>query len=132
MPSRAPTKQIIVAIILLALSFSFLKSGFDALGSKKRLQEAHEKAAELVSQRDALKKDIHYKESSEYVEQSARNDLNMIKPGEKVYVPKGLADRGLESAKKNNGSVLGANKDIIDSEDSEKNEIWYMWYRLLF
>lgn len=132
MPSKGPKKQIIITVILLALSFSFLKSGFDALGSRKRLQEANERAFELVSQRDELKKDIQYKESSEYVEQSARNDLNMIKPGEKVYVPKGLADSSATGSRVLNGSVLGVNKDLIDSSGSEKNDIWYMWYRLFF
>ena len=40
----------------------------------------------LQSQKAALQKELEYMKTDEYLEAQAHNNLNMIKPNEKVYV----------------------------------------------
>lgn len=47
----------------------------------------------LQQQKSILEKEMQYRQSPEFVELEARNKLNMVKPGEEVYLkPKILGD----------------------------------------
>lgn len=56
------------------------------LKSSKRLNKAKEEVLSLEKQREDLLKDIKYKETEAYIEEVARNELNLIKPGEEIYI----------------------------------------------
>lgn len=59
----------------------------------KRLIEAKKELAELQQDKERLEKEAQYRQSPEFVEKEARNKLNMVKPGESVYLkPKILGD----------------------------------------
>lgn len=73
-----------------------------------------------------LNADIEYKKTDAYIEEKARNDLNMIKPGEQVYV---VVDSGKDTS---SNKVLGTQDKKNTDEKSAKDANWYAWYRLFF
>lgn len=90
------------------------------MGGKKRLEQAKEKEQALILERDGILERIEYKKTQEYVEESARNSLNMIKPGEKVYVVEG-------------GEVESVtNERIYEPVEDKSDPNWYLWYKLFF
>ncbi len=95
------------------------------MSSRKRLEDALEKEESLTIERDGLKKRIEYKKTGEYIEESARNELNMIKPGEKVFVVDGAVPAP--------GEVAGASeiRELTPADDREDPN-WYLWYKLFF
>lgn len=121
------TKYIIGAVILLIISVVFIKSSFDVLKSKERLDEINSELSSLNEEKEKIEKEIEYKQTDEYVEEKARNELNLIKPGEKVYV---VVEEGSESV------VLSETDEIKQDEkeeiDKKKQKNWYLWYRLFF
>ena len=121
------TKYIVGAVILLIISVVFIKSSFDVLKSKERLDEINSELSLLNEEKEKIEKEIEYKQTDEYVEEKARNELNLIKPGEKVYV---VVEEGSESV------VLSETDEIKQDEkeeiDKKKQKNWYLWYRLFF
>jgi len=121
------TKYIIGAVILLIISVVFIKSSFDVLKSKERLDEINSELSSLNEEKEKIEKEIEYKQTDGYVEEKARNELNLIKPGEKVYV---VVEEGSESV------VLSETDEIKQDEkeeiDKKKQKNWYLWYRLFF
>ncbi|MBW6441346.1 septum formation initiator family protein [Patescibacteria group bacterium] len=115
-------KYLLGAIFFIILSVSFIKSTFDVLESEDRLDELKEEVELLEQKKSEIEKEITYKKTDEYVEEKARNELNLIKPGEKVYVV-----MGGESSSEN---VLS--ESDFNYEDDKKDSNWYSWYRLFF
>ena len=121
------TRYIIGAVILLIISVVFIKSSFDVLKSKERLDEINSELSSLNEEKEKIEKEIEYKQTDEYVEEKARNELNLIKPGEKVYVV----------VEESSGSVVLSETDEIKQDEKEeidkkKQKNWYLWYRLFF
>ena len=121
------TRYIIGAVILLIISVVFIKSSFDVLKSKERLDEINSELSLLNEEKEKIEKEIEYKQTDEYVEEKARNELNLIKPGEKVYVV----------VEESSGSVVLSETDEIKQDEKEeidkkKQKNWYLWYRLFF
>ena len=117
--------RILISLVLLVISANFIRSTVEVLNSRKRLEDALEKEKSLTLQRDTLKKSIEYKKTGEYIEESARNELNMVKPGEKVYV----INEGEPVA----GEVAAAaeTREMPTFNDKEDPN-WYLWDRLFF
>ena len=116
-------KKGLISVLLLVLSLSFLRSTYEILQSTKRLTKVKEEVEDLKRQKEFLEKTIAYKESDAYIEQIARNELNLVRPEEEVYVVKGLASNTF-------GDVLGevSNKEV--DFKGYTDAVWYMWYRL--
>ncbi len=117
--------RVLISLVLLVMSANFVKSTVDVLSSRKRLEDALEKEKSLTYERDMLKKRIEYKKTGEYIEESARNELNMIKPGKKVFV--------MDEEVPTSEGVAGASemRELTPNGDREDPN-WYLWYRLFF
>ncbi|HOD01219.1 MAG TPA: septum formation initiator family protein [bacterium] len=128
MSGSSKSKYIIGTIVLLLVSFGFIKSSFDVLQSKNRLDEINGEVAALDKEKQEIEKEIEYKKTDDYVEEKARNELNLIKPGEKVYV--------VVENESSGGDVLsdiskkGNEEDVEATEKKQRN--WYSWYKLFF
>jgi cell division protein FtsB len=128
MSGSSKSKYIIGTIVLLLVSFGFIKSSFDVLQSKNRLDEINGEIAALDKEKQEIEKEIEYKKTDDYVEEKARNELNLIKPGEKVYV--------VVENESSGGDVLsdiskkGNEEDVEATEKKQRN--WYSWYKLFF
>lgn len=80
----------------------------------------------MKKQAEDLNADIEYKKTDAYIEEKARNDLNMIKPGERVYV---VVDSGKTTS---SSEVLGTQNKSEKEKDGPKDANWYAWYKLFF
>jgi len=81
----------------------------------------------MEEEKREYKNKVAYKQTDEYIEEKARNDLNLIKPGEKVYVvSKEFKEIDLES------KVLGqkyiSGKLFFGKFDHENNVV--KWIKL--
>ncbi len=117
------TKYILGSLILLFLAFGFVKSTTKVYQSSKRLGDFEKEVSDLENEKVKLEKEIEYKKTSEYIEEKARNELNLIKPGEKVYV---IGDTSNEDS----SNVLSETVERINPGYKDNN--WYMWYKLFF
>jgi cell division protein FtsB len=116
------SKYLLGSILFIFLSVSFVRSAFEVLKSKDRLDEVNTEVKELENKKAEIEEDIEYKKSDEYIEEKARDELNLIKPGEKVYVVTGGDD--------SSENVL-SETDIAEEVGRERSN-WYSWYRLFF
>lgn len=125
MSKGSKLKYFIGSILLFILSISFIRSSFDVLKSKDRLDSVDAEVLKLEEKKSHLEKEIAFKKTDEFVEGAARNDLNLIKEGEKVYVVKwdGPVDYEKED-------VLSTSSEGVVHESSNAN--WYSWYQLFF
>lgn len=113
-------KYILGIIFFLVLSASTIRSSFSVLKSKDRLDSLNSEVAKLEEDMKKIETEIEFKKSDEYIEEKARNDLNLIRSGEKVYVVKG--------GEAQEESVLSITDQKTESEEKKPN--WYSWYRL--
>ncbi len=122
--------KILISVVLVVISANFIKSTLEVLTNRKRLEEAERREQELVQERDVLKRQIEYKRTQEYIEESARNELNLIKPGEKVYVLEGA--EGEETGGQNGADRRDADESVAGVSDEKERPNWYYWYKLFF
>lgn len=74
---------LLVLVVILAVS-SF--SVYNLISQKAALNEAKAKQEQLQKEKEKLQQELTQVNSDEYVEQQARKQLNMIKPGELLFV----------------------------------------------
>lgn len=112
----AHVKYIGISILFILASINFTKTALEILENSKRLDNVSQEVEELKEVKREYENSVAYKKTDEYIEEKARNDLNLIKPGEKVYVlPQGLREVNLESR------VLGE-KNVNFSEKSNPSK----------
>lgn len=128
MTASLKKKNIILTAILIVFSISLIRTTAEILGSNRRLGELKTEVAKLEDEKVQLEEEIEHKQSLEYVEEVARNELNMVKPNEKVYVVSGSNMRDYATADENTAGVLGGETKKDTIEDSNI----YLWYRLFF
>lgn len=79
-------KYYIFSLIFIGFAISFIRTATNVTKNKKRLDELRNELTLLQQERKTLGDDIEYQKTNEYIEQEARNKLNLIKPTETVYV----------------------------------------------
>ena len=112
-------------VLLLAASASFIRSSHDVLKSKDRLENVTADVQKLEEKKARLEQEVNFKKTNEYVEEKARNELNLIKEGEKIYVVKW--DKSMELQKEDVLSTTDAG-----GVDTKVASNWYSWYLLFF
>jgi cell division protein FtsB len=125
-PKNKRVGNLIMSIVLLTLSIGLIKSSFEVFKGTQRMKDLEKEVLDLQNKKKELEASIEYKKTAEYIEEKARNDLNLIKPGETIYVISGLGNEDylqknvLSSTSKNSGKA------------TVKDNNWYKWYRLFF
>jgi cell division protein FtsB len=119
-------KYVLITALLFVLSAGFIKSTLSILKSKERLDDVQKEVASMQKQVKDLNADIEYKKTDVYIEEKARNDLNLIKPGEQVYV---VVDSGKNTS---SAEVLGTQSNNTGKKNNPKDANWYSWYKLFF
>ncbi len=118
----AHAKYILISILFILASINFTKTALEILENSKRLDSLSQEVGQMKDEKQDYQNQVAYKKTDEYVEEKARNDLNLIKPGEKVYVvPQGLRDVDLET------KVLGQKSVVFDKESNTAK-----WIELFF
>ena len=73
----------VIVVILIAVVGMSVKNVFDLRAEQKNMQEKNQN---LLQQQDALKAELENVNDLEYIEEQARIQLRMIKPGEILFV----------------------------------------------
>jgi cell division protein FtsB len=123
----ARTKYIFLTILFVLASINFTRTALEIIDNSKRLDSLSQEVEEMETQKQELEESVSYKNTDEYVEEMARNDLNLVKPGEKVYViPKELKEDSLEA------KVLGGSSVVerLSSESSGDESNITKWIKL--
>jgi cell division protein FtsB len=106
---------VLIAVLSLIV-FGLGKQIFFALQAGKRLDDAAEQVNNLQQQNRVLKDQLTQAQKYDFIEEQARDKLNLVKPGETVVVvPSQLVDR-----------VLAAEKHV----EEVKLPNWQGWLKL--
>ena len=120
MPGPAQFKYMLLSILFVIATVNFTKTTLQILDSSKRLDVLETEVSDLEIKKTRLTNDLEYKKSDEYIENSARNQLGLVKPGERLFIfPSALG------ISQNSG---GNSKNI---QAGEKSNI-ALWLDLLF
>ena len=119
-------RNLAISAILLILSIGLIRSSFQVYRGVKRMNDLESEVVGLQSKKRELETSIEYKKTEQYIEEKARNDLNLIKPGESVYVISGPGSEDYSDKKVLSGSSERLGKKRIEDAN------WYKWYRLFF
>lgn len=131
MLSPARLKYIVISVLLLFGMFNFTRTTMDIIQSSKRLESMQKTVSSLEKKKLALDKELKYKKTARFIEEQARNRLNMAKQGEDVLVlPAALRDPSKITSRleKPNGQVMG---DTDSVENEERRNFW-LWLELFF
>ena len=91
----------IIIILGILIIFNLGKQIFNALNAGNRLQDDALALAALQGRNNQLKQQLYYAQSYSYVEKTARNELNMAKPGETVVIiPQQVVEQVINAGKK--------------------------------
>ena len=114
----AHLKYIVLTILFLIATVNSTRTTMDILKSSKRLENLKGEVSTLEEKRAYLETTLQYKKTDEFVEEQARNALNLVKPGERVYVYP---------------NVLGTNSERVGSQTADKEKTAFqLWYELFF
>ncbi len=97
----------VIVVILIAVVGMSIKNVFDLRAEQKNLQEENQN---LLQQQEALKAELENVNDPDYIEEQARIQLRMIKPGEILFV--------LDKDNNNSEKQDSGNEDGNDEEDN--------------
>jgi len=106
--------KIIIAVIGLILIFNLSRDILRLIKASDQIRQAEQRVKDLESQQQQLMEKKEYFESAEFVEEEARNKLNMARPGETIVI-----------LPPNNG-VAADKGELIQLPN------WKKWWRLFF
>jgi cell division protein FtsB len=82
----AQLKYIVFTLLFVIATVNFARTTLTILHSSQRLEDLKTDVSTLEAKRSNMEKTIEYKKTDEFIEERARNALNLIKPGERVFV----------------------------------------------
>ncbi|MEE0691616.1 MAG: septum formation initiator family protein [Lachnospiraceae bacterium] len=88
----------VIVVILIAVVGMSVKTVFDLQAEQRELKEANKK---LNSEKASLKEELESVNDKEYIEEQARIQLKLIKPGEILYILEDGQDTEDDSEKDN-------------------------------
>ncbi len=101
----AKAKYIALSLLFILATVNFAKTTLNILKNSRRLDDLRVEVADLEGKKVAMEQELTFRRTSEYIAREARNKLNMILPGEEVYV---VANNVPVASKDNSGDVSGA------------------------
>lgn len=101
-----------MALLLVLASINLTRTTLEIVKSSKRLEDIKDEISSLEQEKSTLANSINYKKSDSYVEKVARDELNMVKPGESVYV--------VNDQNSSQQNVVTA-EDVLSSSSSRQN-----------
>jgi len=127
-------KHLLLSALLILASINLVRTTIGILKSSKRLEDAQNEVSLLEQEKVALQKSNEYKKSEEFIEKTAREDLNMVKPGESVYVVKDFKKPSEKSVASVVGNVLSAKsvKLVGAKTSAQRAENLRLWWELFF
>lgn len=90
MPRRQGLWRLVLLIIIIAIVTGYYSPAKDYYNRSRQISQERGTTEELRRQHEALLKEKELLATTPYVEQVARRDLGMVKPGEQPYVVRDL------------------------------------------
>lgn len=125
--NRKDLKFLLVSIVLLTASFSFVRNTRNTIQNNKRFEEMREEVSRLNREKAELQEDLAFQESDEFIEQEARNRLNMVKPNEELFV---LGDNSSLEINEEDTSI--GTQRVVSKKQNTKTSNFVLWVNLLF
>jgi len=114
---RRPVRLLII-IIGLGLIVNLSRDIIRLVESLNQVKRVEEQTREIETKRQALLNKKDYYQTEEFIEEEARNKLNMTKPGETIVIlPENLK------------AALGQEET---SQQNEESPNWKQWWELFF
>ena len=132
MHGSSHVKYLILSALFIFASVNFTRTTLEILKSSQRLDDLKDEVNELGIQKSQLNNEIEYKQTDDYIDEIARNDLNLVKPGEKVYVIQGDSLEAGDSGVNSDVSVLSGFADRTKESSDIADSNAYQWYKLFF
>jgi cell division protein FtsB len=82
----ARLSRLILFIIMLFLAIDVIRTGLDYSGKRAKIEAEKQEIERLKKRQESLSKTLQKVQGAEFVEEEARNKLNMCLPGEKVVI----------------------------------------------
>ncbi len=122
----ARPKYIVLSILFVLATINFTKTTVSILESSKRLDNLKSEVTQLEARQAQLRQELTYKKTDTFVEEEARNKLNMVKKGEEIFIFPQIAV----------GKVLGAQSASVDNSLAARSTpletSFQRWLQLLF
>jgi cell division protein FtsB len=126
-------KYIALSVLLVIAAINFTRTTLEIIKSSKRLDNIKDEISLLEQEKADLEKSIEYKKSDDFIEKTARNELNMAKSGESVYVISGLSKNDSAANETGSGVLTGNSVAAYQGKPSKsRSENLSMWMKLLF
>lgn len=120
----AHVKYIVLSLLFTIATVNFARTTLSIVESSKRLDALKNEVSALEETKVALERELDFKSTDSFIEEEARNKLNLIKPGEEVFVmPVDKSSRTITS------QVLSATTEV-DSVGTQSN--FKKWVELFF
>lgn len=133
MPFYKKVVFIIAIVFFVVMGVNALRRTLLFISNSKRLGDLELEVSNLRQQKGEISESLMYRQTNEYIEERARNDLNMIQPGEDVFVP---AEDDQTNQKRQELLVsLDEQGDIQeDMEEQDETANWniVLWYKVFF
>lgn len=126
-------KYVGLSVLLVIAAINFTRITFEIVKSSKRLDDVKGEISLLGQQKTDLEKSIEYKKSDDFIEKTARNELNLAKSGESVYVIRGLVKDEAKIVENGSGvlSAVSTSKRETKTIEDRINNL-KLWIKLLF
>jgi cell division protein FtsB len=109
--------------VIATLTIDFGRRALDNYHVQRQVEWLREEVAREEEENAALREDLAYVSSDAYAEETARESLKMVKPGDTAVVVVG------ESGQQ---SPAVAPTPAIETADSEPQPYWQRWWDLFF
>lgn len=116
-------KYLFLSVLFIFASVNFTKATLDLFKNKNRIEDVKSEVVALKDKKSVLEESIEYKNTPEFIEESARNDLNLVKPGESVFVVnEAIYDTHVSGSSGN----LSTSSAVINAKNEVKSnfELW--------
>ena len=120
----AHVKYIVLSLLFTIATVNFARTTLSIVESSKRLDALKNEVSELEETKVALERELDFKSTDSFIEEEARNKLNLIKPGEEVFVMP--VDKSSQTV---TSQVLSATTEV-DSAGTQSN--FKKWVELFF
>jgi cell division protein FtsB len=114
----AHLKYLMLTLLFGMFAVNSVRTTLDILESSKRLESLQSEVGALEEKKGFLERSLEYKKTEEYIEERARNALNLVRPGEEVYV---------------SPRVMGSSSERLEEFRSKEDRPNYLlWLELFF
>lgn len=126
MQGSADIKRFLLSLFFVGVSAHILFTVYKITQNNKKLEESRAEVLKLETKKENLENQVSYKKTRDYVERTAREELNMSRLGEEIYLyPRDLELKsGLESEvekeEEQKKDVIGvARKSVVNGKMSD-------------